>query len=164
MKPMEKAQLFMTMAAAIVLGAHVASAQGVKTDNAQSGAAAEQKQAPGGLRGPDGFTPQESSPANGGINVPSTTGQGPAASATKLSAEQRSRITGIFREHTVAPAKLNMPVHLGVQIPRDLQYYPVPPDVVEIHPQWRSYNYILVANEILIIDPGSREIVEIFQL
>jgi len=57
MKPMEKAQLFMTMAAAIVLGAHVASAQGVKTDNAQSGAAAEQKQAPGGLRGPDGFTP-----------------------------------------------------------------------------------------------------------
>jgi hypothetical protein len=164
MKPMQKAQHFMTMAAAVVLGAHVASAQGIKTDNAQSGSAAEQKQAPGGLRGPDGFTPQESSAANGGINVPSTTGQGPAPSAPKLSAEQRSRITGIFREHTVAPAKLNMPVHLGVQIPRDLQYYPVPPDVVEIHPQWRGYNYILVANEILIIDPGSREIVEIFQL
>jgi len=42
--------------------------QGVKTDNVQRGAA-EQKQAPGGLRGPDGFTPQESSPTNGGINV-----------------------------------------------------------------------------------------------
>ena len=72
MKPMQKAQHFMTMAAAVVLGAHVASAQGIKTDNAQSGSAAEQKQAPGGLRGPDGFTPQESSPANGGINVPHT--------------------------------------------------------------------------------------------
>ena len=55
-------------------------------------------------------------------------------------------------------------MHLGVQIPQVQQYYPVPPDVVEIHPQWRGYNYILVANEILIIDPGSREIVEIFQL
>jgi len=143
MKPMQKAQHFMTMAAAVVFGAHVASAQGIKTDNAQSGSAAEQKQAPRGLRGPDGFTPQESSPANGGINVPSTTGQGPAASAPKLSAEQRSRITGIFREHTVAPAKLNMPVHLGVQIPQDLQYYPVPPDVIEIHPGRCGYNSIL---------------------
>jgi len=31
----------------------------------------------------------------------------------------------------------------------------------EFHPEWRGYNYIQVANEILIIDPGSREIVEI---
>jgi len=39
-----------------------------------------------------------------------------------------------------------------------------PSDVVEIHPQWRGYDYIQVANEILIIDPGTREIVEIFQI
>lgn len=55
-------------------------------------------------------------------------------------------------------------MQLGVQVPQDVKHYPVPPDVVEIHPRWRGYNYILVANEILIIDPGSREIVEIFQL
>ena len=41
MKPVRKALHFMTMAAAVVLGAHVASAQGVKTDNAQSGSAAD---------------------------------------------------------------------------------------------------------------------------
>jgi len=152
------------MAAVLVAGISVVSAQGVKTDNPQSGAAAEQKQAPGGLRGPDGFTPQESSPANGGINVRSTTGQGPAASAPKLSAEQRTRIVSIFHEHKVTPAKLDTPVHLGVQMPQDVKPYPVPPDVVEIHPAWRGYNYILVANEILIIDPGTREIVEIFQI
>ena len=161
---MRKALHFMTIAAVAMLGAHIASAQGVKTDRAQSGAAAEQKQGPGGLRGPDGFTPQESSPANGGINVRSTTGQGSAASAPKLSAEQRSKIIGIFREHKVAPAKLDTPAHLGVQIPQDLKPYPVPPDAVEIRPEWRGYNYILVANEILIIDPGTREIVKIFQI
>lgn len=54
-------------------------------------------------------------------------------------------------------------MQLGVQVPQDVKHYPVPPDVVEIHPRWRGYNYILVANEILIIDPGTREIVEIFQ-
>ena len=137
MKPLQKARHFMTMAAAaaVVLGVHVAYAQDVKTDNAQSGAAAEQKQAPGGLRGPDGFTPQESSPANGGINVRSTTGQGPAASAPKLSAEQRSKIVGIFHERKVAPATLDTPVHLGVQVPQDVKHYAVPPDIVEIHPR-----------------------------
>jgi hypothetical protein len=35
--------------------------------------------------------------------------------------------------------------------------------VLAIHPQWGGYNYILVANEIPIIDPATREIVEIFQ-
>lgn len=55
-------------------------------------------------------------------------------------------------------------MHLGVQIPQDLQHYPVPPEVVEIHPAWRGYDYILVANEILIINPGTRAIVEIFQI
>jgi hypothetical protein len=86
------------------------------------------------LRGPDGFTPQESSPANGGINVPSTTGQGPTASVSKLSDEQRSRIVSIFHDHKVAPANLGTPV-LGVQVPQSVKNYPVPPDVVEIHPE-----------------------------
>jgi Protein of unknown function (DUF1236) len=162
---MNKAPLLVTMAAMLVLGTSVASAQGIKTDDhGQAGSTAEQKKAPQDLRGPDGFTPQESSPANGGINVRSTTGQGPAASARKLSAEQRNKIVGIFHEHKVAPARLDTPVHLGVQVPQDVKHYPVPPDVVEIHPRWRGYNYILVANEILIIDPGTREIVEIFQI
>jgi hypothetical protein len=30
------------------------------------------------------------------------------------------------------------PVHPGVQIPQDLQFYLAPPDVVEIYPEWRG--------------------------
>ena len=164
---MTKAPHIMTMAAVLVVGTSVASAQGIKTgdnDNMQAGSTAEQKKAPESLRGPDGFTPQESSPANGGISVRRTTGQGSAASVSKLSDEQRSRIVSIFHDHIVAPANLGTPVHLGVQVPQSVKNYPVPPDVVEIYPKWRGYNYIQVANEILIIDPGTREIVEIFQI
>ena len=70
---MKTAPHFMTMAAVLVLGTSVASAQGIKTDDhGQAGSTAEQKKAPQDLRGPDGFTPQESSPANGSINVRST--------------------------------------------------------------------------------------------
>jgi uncharacterized protein DUF1236 len=161
----KKAPHFMTMAAVLVFSTFAASAQLIKTgDNMQAGSTAEQKKAPESLRGPDGFTPQESSPANGGINVRSTTGQGSAASVSKLSDEQRSRIVSIFHDHKVAPANLGTPVHLGVQVPQSEKNYPVPPDVVEINPEWRGYNYIQIANEILIIDPGTREIVEIFQI
>ena len=73
---MKKAQHFMTTTAAAMLSLQIASAEGVKANNAQPEAAAGQKQAPGSLRGPDGFTPQESSPANGGINIRSATGSG----------------------------------------------------------------------------------------
>ena len=52
----------------------------------------------------------------------------------------------------------------GIVFIDETQHYPVPPDVVETHPQWGAYNDILVANEILIIDPGTREIVEIFRI
>ncbi|HZP69184.1 MAG TPA: DUF1236 domain-containing protein [Pseudolabrys sp.] len=160
---MRKTLQLLATAAVTVFGAHIALAQGGRTDGAATAPPAAEKNSPADLRGPDGFTPQESSPANGGLNVRSTTGQG-AASAPRLSAEQRSKIVGIFREHKVTPAKLDRPVHPGLQIPQDIRFYPLPPDVVEICPQWRDHNFIQVANEILIIDPGTREIVEIIQL
>ena len=95
---------------------------------------------------------------------PQHKGQSPAASAPKLSTEQRTKIVGIFHEHKIEPARLDTPGHLGVQIPQDVKQCPVPPDVVEIHPLSRGYNYIQVANEILIIDRGMRAIVEIFHI
>lgn len=99
-------------------------------------------------------------PANGGINLCST-GQG-SASTPKISAGQRGRIVTIFRDYRVAPAKLDVPVHQGVQLPAGLQYHPLPADVIAVYPEWRGHT--MVANEILIIDPTRRKIVEILQL
>lgn len=155
----------MALAAAVALGAEVALAQGTRTD--ATGSPAAPKENPAGLRGPDGFTPQESSPANGGLNVRGdargTTGQG-AAGAAKLSAEQRGKIVDIFREHKVAEATLDVPVQPGVKIAENVRHYPLPPDVVQIHPAWRGLNFIMVKDQILVIDPGSREVVEIIQI
>ena len=167
---MRKILQFTTVAIAVMsASAHIAFAQGTGTD-AKSGAPAR-KEAPADIRGPDGFTPQESSPANGGLNVRgetrsdsrSTTGQG-AASAPKLSAEQRGKIVAIFRDHQVAPATLDVPVQPGARIAENVRHYPLPPDVVQINPAWRSYNFIMVRDQILVIDPGSRQVVEIFQI
>ena len=117
--------------------------------------------APTDQRASGGFSPQETSPANGSINVRSTTGQSSAASTTELSSEQRSKIATIFRQHKVGSVDLDIPVRLGAQVPPSVHYYPVPTDVVEVYPEWRGYDYIMVGDETLIIDPHTHEIVAI---
>jgi len=113
------------------------------------------------LRGPGGFSPQESSPANGGINLPSTTGQGSGGTATKLSPPVRNEIVTIFRNHRVADMQLDVPVRVGAQISADVNSYPVPKDVADVVPAWRGYNYIMSGGEILIVDPSAHTIVAV---
>ena len=81
--------------------------------------------------------------------------------ARQLSTEQRSKITTIFRQHKVEPAHLNISVHVGTRVPESVHFYPLPVEVVEIYPEWRGYDYILVGDEILVIDPRTHEIVAI---
>jgi len=90
-----------------------------------------------------------------------TTGQGAAAGAAKLSTEQRTKITAAFRAHKAAPAQLNVSISVGSRIPSNVHLYPVPVEVVNIYPEWRGFDYILVGNEIIIVDPSSHEIVAV---
>ncbi|MDI1343820.1 MAG: DUF1236 domain-containing protein [Pseudolabrys sp.] len=92
-----------------------------------------------------------------------TTGQG-AAGAAKLSTEQRSKITMVIRQQKVQkiePAKLNISINVGTRVPPSVHYYPLPREVVVIYPEWRGYDYILVGDQIVILDPGTHEIVAI---
>jgi hypothetical protein len=93
----------------------------------------------------------------------STTGQGAAAGSAKLSTEQRSKITTIFRQHKVEPARLNISVSVGTRVPDSVHFYPLPVEVIVVYPEWRGYDYILVGNEILVIDPRTHEIVAILE-
>jgi hypothetical protein len=92
----------------------------------------------------------------------STTGQGAAAGKARLSGEQRTKITTIIRKHRVAPAHLNISVRVGARVPGNVHFYPLPMEVVEVYPQWRGYDYILVGGgDILVVDPRTHEIVAV---
>ena len=93
----------------------------------------------------------------------STTGQGAAAGSAKLSTEQRSKITTIFRQNKVEPAHLNISVSVGTRVPDSVHFYPLPVEVIVVYPEWRGYDYILVGDEILVIDPRTHEIVAILE-
>ena len=89
-----------------------------------------------------------------------TTGQG-AAGAAMLSTEQRTRISTILRQHKVASEHLNVTVAVGTRVPASVHLYPLPVEVIDISPEWRGFDYIMVGDEILVIDPVTRDIVAI---
>jgi Protein of unknown function (DUF1236) len=91
----------------------------------------------------------------------STNGQGAAAGTAKLSSTQRTKITAIIKKQHVQPAHINVAVRVGVRVPERVHFYPVPVEVVAIYPEWRGYDYILVGDQIVIIDPDSHLVVAI---
>jgi hypothetical protein len=92
-----------------------------------------------------------------------TTGQGAATGSANLSTEQRTKITTIIRQNKVEPAHLNVSVRVGTRVPESVRFYPLPAEVFVIYPEWRGYDYIVVGNQILVINPRTHEIVAILE-
>lgn len=90
-----------------------------------------------------------------------TTGQGAAAGSAKLSTEQRTKITTIIKRQKVQPTRLNVSINIGTRIPANVHFYTLPVEVVTVYPEWRGYDYILVGDQIVIVNPRTHEIVAI---
>jgi hypothetical protein len=87
-------------------------------------------------------------------------------SITSVTTEQKTKIRSVFTRHHVEPARnLNVSVNVGVRIPHSVHLYPIPADVIEIVPEYRDYEYILLDDDrIAIIDPDTYEVVDIIVL
>jgi hypothetical protein len=105
---------------------------------------------------------------NGNMNAEtrSQTTTGQAGAGAKLSTEQRTKITTVIRNERVAPVNtVNFSIAVGTRIPREgVSFHPLPAEVVTIYPEWRGYEFILVRNQILVVDPATYEIVAILDV
>lgn len=99
--------------------------------------------------------------AQGQTNTNTTVGQ--AGAGAKLSTEQRTQITSVIREEHVRPVtNVNFSISVGTRIPREgIELHALPSRVVTIYPEWRTYKYVLVKDEIVIINPDTYEIVAV---
>jgi hypothetical protein len=89
-----------------------------------------------------------------------TTGQ--AGAGAKLSSEQRTKITTVIRDQRVAPVNnVNFSIAVGTRVPRDVSFHPLPTEIVNIYPDWRGYEFILVRDQIVVVDPRTFEIVAV---
>jgi len=106
----------------------------------------------GGAAGPSGNT---SNAANSG-----STAKGGSAS---LSSEQRTKIHQTIVRQGNAPrvARVDFSVSVGTTVPRSVQLAAVPAAIIEIQPVWRGYEYFLVGERVVIVDPDTMQIVAI---
>jgi hypothetical protein len=97
-----------------------------------------------------------------GAETKSQTTVGQAGAGAKLSTEQRTRITSVIREQHVAPVEhVDFAISVGTRVPHDVRFYPLPTEVVTIYPEWRGYEFILVNDQIVVVDPRTFEIVAV---
>jgi hypothetical protein len=52
-------------------------------------------------------------------------------------------------------------ISIGDEVPRSVHYYRLPSRIVEYAPQYRDFDYILVGDDILILDPRTHRIVAV---
>ncbi len=113
-------------------------------------------------------TPQKGAEETGktGANATEQHAQGKSGArgaSVQLSQEQRSRIGAVIGKSTSArvSTNANFSVSVGATVPRSVHVEVLPEDVVEIVPQYEGFDYVMVGDQILIIDPDSLEIVAV---
>jgi hypothetical protein len=85
-----------------------------------------------------------------------------AGAPTALSAEHRTQFRETIRSEKVAPlSDVHFSVTIGQPVPRTVHLNRLPARVIEYAPQYRDYEYILVGDEILIVDPRTLMIVAV---
>jgi hypothetical protein len=96
-----------------------------------------------------------------------TTDQGAAGSRANvtLTGEQRTRIHDVITKERSAPrvASVDFDVRVGARVPRTVRFAPLPATIIEIEPVWRGYEYFLVRDEIVVVDPSTMEIVAVIE-
>jgi hypothetical protein len=56
---------------------------------------------------------------------------------------------------------VNFSVSVGAVVPRDVRLQTLPSDVVEVVPQYRGYDFFVVRDEIVIVEPSTYKIVTV---
>jgi hypothetical protein len=89
--------------------------------------------------------------------------RGERGRSVQLSEDQRSQVKTIVSRGN-APrfnGNVDFDVRVGTRIPRTVHFTALPEEIVRIVPEYRGFDYVLVRDEILIIDPDTLEIVAI---
>lgn len=84
------------------------------------------------------------------------------SASVNINDQQRTRISTSISHLNVQPLNnVNFSLSVGTAVPRDVRLQPLPAEVVEIVPQYRGYNFVLVKDEIVIVEPSSYKIVAV---
>lgn len=140
------------------------SAQDNNLKGERSKSMSSETNGPAGNMKAEGRNGNMNAETKGTADSKATTTTGQAGAGAKLSTEQRTRITSVIREqHVTAASNVNFAISVGTRVPREVSFRPLPPEVVTIYPEWRGYEFFLVRDQIVVVDPRTLEIVAVLE-
>lgn len=87
-----------------------------------------------------------------------------SATASAPPAEKRTQISTAIKSTKIEETtNVNFNISVGTAIPASVRFHPLPPQIVEIYPEWRGYDVIFVHGQYIIVRPQTREIVYIIE-
>jgi hypothetical protein len=93
-----------------------------------------------------------------------TTGNAATSATAAPPAEKRSQIVSAIKSEKIQETtNVNFNISVGATVPASVHFYPLPPRIVEIYPEWRGYEVILVHGRYVIVRPQTHEIVYIIE-
>ena len=94
----------------------------------------------------------------------STTGNAATSATAAPPAEKRTQITSAIKQEKVEEVtNVNFSLSIGTAVPAGVRYHALPSRIVEIYPEWRGYEFILVRGKYIILRPQTHEIVYIIE-
>jgi hypothetical protein len=83
--------------------------------------------------------------------------------SVQLSESKRTQIKKLIVKDRSVPRvnSSNFSVSVGTALPHDVRVAPLPSDVIRVVPEYRGFDYVLVRDQLLIIDPDTMKIVAI---
>lgn len=148
-------------------GAKQGSEQRSETGSSATGSqSSERRNQAAGQTGTAGQAGQASSPGqdrDGRSGATANSGSAAKHGSASLTSEQRTKIRQTIVRQGNAPrvANVNFSVSVGTTVPRSVRLVAVPVAIVEIQPAWRGYEYFMVGDQVVIVDPDTMQIVAI---
>jgi len=114
--------------------------------------------------GTDSKTGTDSKAAGTDSKTGATTGNAATSATAAPPAEKRTQIVSAIKTQKVEEVtNVNFNVSVGATVPASVHFHPLPPRIVEIYPEWRGYEFILVHGRYVIVRPQTHEIVYIIE-
>jgi len=86
-----------------------------------------------------------------------------SANRVQLTEEKRTNVGQTFAKDTNLnrATNVNISINIGTRLPQSVRLVAVPASIIAIVPEYRSYRYVVVNDQVCIVEPNSYEIVEI---
>jgi Protein of unknown function (DUF1236) len=147
---------------------HTQSGQANERERMHNGAANANETKPGTERSQTGENAQQR-PNEGRAAAETQKGAAPAGTGRnemgqrldpKQAADFRSRLE---KHGDIARVSVDFNARIGVAVPDSVRLAPLPTDIVAEYPEFRGYDVAIVRDEVVIVDPHTRNVVEVIR-